>query len=79
MSMKINDGCIMVRPTLIVGIGGTGTLVCQWAEEYVRQLFNGQIPSFIRFLKLDTDALEEGGPPNTSLVDFYNLFQGAFT
>jgi hypothetical protein len=27
--MKINDGSIMVRPTLIV-LGGTGVLVCQW-------------------------------------------------
>ncbi len=73
--MKINDGSIMVRPTLIVGLGGTGVLVCQWAEEFIRNLFDGRVPPFIRFLKLDTDALEEGGPADASLSDFYNLFQ----
>ena len=73
--MKINDGSIMVRPTLIVGLGGTGVLVCQWVEEFIRTLFDGRVPPFIRFLKLDTDALEEGGPPEASLTDFYNLFQ----
>jgi|GEM_PF-477984 len=73
--MRINNGSIMVRPTLIVGLGGTGVLVCQWLEKYIRDLFDGRIPPFIRFLKLDTDALEEGGPPDASLADFYNLFQ----
>jgi hypothetical protein len=73
--MRINNGSIMVRPTLIVGLGGTGVLVCQWLEKYIRDLFDNRIPPFIRFLKLDTDALEEGGPPDASLADFYNLFQ----
>lgn len=73
--MRINNGFIMVRPTLVVGLGGTGVLVCQWLERYVRDLFDNRIPPFIRFLKLDTDALEEGGPPDASLADFYNLFQ----
>ena len=73
--MRINNGSIMVRPTLVVGLGGTGVLVCQWLEKYIRDLFDGRVPPFIRFLKLDTDALEEGGPPDASLADFYNLFQ----
>jgi hypothetical protein len=73
--MRINNGSIMVRPTLVVGLGGTGVLVCQWLEKYIRDLFDNRIPPFIRFLKLDTDALEEGGPPDASLADFYNLFQ----
>lgn len=73
--MRINNGSIMVRPTLIVGLGGTGVLVCQWLEKYIRDLFDNRIPPFIRFLKLDTDALEEGGPPDASLADFYNLFR----
>jgi hypothetical protein len=48
-------------------------LVCQWAEHYIRELF-GHIPSFIRFLKLDTDASDEGGPPEGGMSDFINLF-----
>lgn len=73
--MKGNGGSIMVRPTLIVGLGGTGVLVCQWLEKYIRDLFEGQVPPFIRFLKLDTDALEEGGPADAGLADFHNLFR----
>jgi len=71
--MKISNNPIMVRPTLIVGLGGTGVLVCQWAEDYIRKIFNC-VPSFIRFLKLDTDVLEEGGPLSASRADFINLF-----
>ena len=58
--MRLSNNPIVVRPTLIVGLGGTGVLVCQWAEHYIRELF-GYVPSFIRFLKLDTDAADEGG------------------
>ena len=71
--MRLSDNPIVVRPTLIVGLGGTGMLVCQWAEHYIRELF-GHIPPFIRFLKLDTDASDEGGPPEGCLTDFINLF-----
>jgi hypothetical protein len=71
--MRLSNNPIVVRPTLIVGLGGTGVLVCQWAEHYVRELF-GHVPSFIRFLKLDTDASDEGGPPEGALSDFINLF-----
>jgi hypothetical protein len=72
--MRISNNHIMVRPTLIVGLGGTGTLVCQWLEEFLRNVL-GVVPPFVRFLKLDTDALEEGGPPNAGRADFINLFQ----
>jgi len=71
--MRLSNNPIVVRPTLIVGLGGTGVLVCQWAEHYIRELF-GHIPSFIRFLKLDTDASDDGGPPEGILSDFINLF-----
>ncbi len=71
--MRLSNNPIIVRPTLIVGLGGTGVLVCQWAEHYLRELF-GYVPSFIRFLKLDTDASDDGGPPEGILSDFINLF-----
>jgi len=71
--MRLSNNPIVVRPTLIVGLGGTGVLVCQWAEHYLRELF-GYVPSFIRFLKLDTDAADDGGPPEGILSDFINLF-----
>jgi len=71
--MRLSNSPIVVRPTLIVGLGGTGVLVCQWAEHYIRELF-GHVPSFIRFLKLDTDACDDGGPPEGILSDFINLF-----
>lgn len=72
--MRISDNPITVRPTLIVGLGGTGTLVCQWLEEFIRNML-GAVPPFIRFLKLDTDVLEEGGPAGATRADFINLFQ----
>ena len=30
--MRLSKNPIVVRPTLIVGLGGTGVLVCQWVE-----------------------------------------------
>jgi len=71
--MRLSDCPIIVRPTLIVGLGGTGVLVCQWVEHYIRELL-GYVPPFIRFLKLDTDASDEGGPPEGIRSDFINLF-----
>jgi len=72
-TMRLSDSPIIVRPTLIVGLGGTGVLVCQWVEHYIRELL-GTVPPFIRFLKLDTDASDDGGPPEGILSDFINLF-----
>ena len=71
--MRLSDSPIIVRPTLIVGLGGTGVLICQWVEHYIRELL-GYVPPFIRFLKLDTDASDEGGPPEGIRSDFINLF-----
>ncbi len=71
--MWISNSPIMVRPTLIVGLGGTGVLICRWVEKYIKDLL-GFVPPFIRFLKLDTDAMEEGGPADSSQSDFINLF-----
>lgn len=71
--MRLSNSPIIVRPTLIVGLGGTGVLVCQWVEHYIRELL-GTVPPFIRFLKLDTDASDDGGPPEGITSDFINLF-----
>lgn len=71
--MRLSDNPIIVRPTLIVGLGGTGVLICQWVEHYIRELL-GYVPPFVRFLKLDTDASDEGGPPEGIRSDFINLF-----
>ncbi len=71
--MRLSDNPIIVRPTLIVGLGGTGVLICQWVEHYIRELL-GYVPPFIRFLKLDTDASDDGGPPEGLMSDFINLF-----
>lgn len=54
-------------------MGGTGVLICRWVERYIKDLL-GFVPPFIRFLKLDTDAMEEGGPADSSQSDFINLF-----
>lgn len=71
--MRLSNSPIIVRPTLIVGLGGTGVLICQWVEHYIRELL-GTVPPFIRFLKLDTDASDDGGPPEGIMSDFINLF-----
>ena len=72
--MAMTEKPVEVRPTLVVGLGGTGVLVCCWLEHYIRKLTGGSVPPFIRFLKLDTDAVEEGGPLGGGLADFVNLF-----
>ena len=72
--MEISEQPIAVRPTLIVGLGGTGVLVCQWVEHLIRELLDGILPPFIRFLKLDTDNIEDGGPSRATQMDFINLF-----
>ena len=45
-------------------------LICQWVEHYIRELL-GYVPPFIRFLKLDTDASDEGGPPEGLMSDIH--------
>lgn len=70
---KISDEPIEVRPTLIVGLGGTGTLACQWAYHIMYELF-GEVPPFVRFLCLDTDAQEESKARRLPRSDFVNLY-----
>ncbi len=72
---KISDALITARPTLIVGLGGTGVLIAQWTYHLIHELF-GTIPPFIKFLGLDTDAQEEGGPGLLPRSDFINLLDG---
>lgn len=57
---------------MIVGLGGTGELICRWAEESIRGLLDC-VPPFIRFLKLDTDLPESGCAVAATQTDFYNL------
>ena len=73
---RVADRVIPVRPTLIVGLGGTGSLICQWTHYLIREVF-GTIPDFVKFLVLDSDAMEEGGPVQGSFPasDFYNVFE----
>ena len=66
---------LAVRPTLVLGLGGTGVLACRWVEEYVRRRV-GHVPPFLRFLQLDTDVPVWGGPPNASTADHLNLLKG---
>ena len=70
---RIAKSPITVRPTLIVGLGGTGELVCRVLQAYIAELL-GSIPPFVRFLKLDTDTPEPGGPVPANLKDHINLF-----
>lgn len=64
---------MMVRPTLVVGLGGTGGLVSGFVEKFTKELFDGALPPFVRFLNLDTDSLEEGAP-DAGQADLINLF-----
>lgn len=60
------------RYFFFVGLGGTGVLISRWLEYYIRELLN-EVPPWIRFLNLDTDCPEEGGPPEPSTSQFINL------
>lgn len=65
---------ISVRPTLALGLGGTGVLAIEWYHHLVRQLFDN-MPSFIRLMAIDTDEMEDIGPPGRfPKSDFYNVF-----
>ena len=72
--MSLFRNRVMVRPTLIVGLGGTGVLISEWLQHYIRELL-GHIPRFVRFLNLDSDIVEQGAarPPNANESDFINL------
>jgi serine/threonine protein kinase len=67
---------VKVRPTLVVGIGGIGALICQSVQALTRELL-GDAPPFMKFLVLDTDVPEAGGPGRERLADteFVNLFR----
>lgn len=48
--------------TLIVGLGGTGTMAARWAKHYVKYLIDKeQLPPFIQFIGLDTDYQQQTG------------------
>jgi hypothetical protein len=65
---------IFVDPTLIVGLGGTGALICQWVYHLMKGLF-GTVPPFVKMAVFDSDVQEEGGPCNIPDADFFNLFE----
>jgi hypothetical protein len=67
---------VSVRPTLIVGVGGTGTMVCQEVHRLLSEEgFAGGMPPFIRVAAIDTDAQEEGSSHLLPEEDFFNLFE----
>jgi len=43
-----------VRPTLVVGVGGTGALAVKHVKSRVRELSSGHDASFVRYVVLDT-------------------------
>lgn len=70
---RISSNPIVVRPTLVVGLGGTGVLICRHAWDATRKLL-GEILPFLKFVGLDTDEQEEAKVPKLDATDFYNLF-----
>ncbi len=65
---------VEVRPTLIIGLGGTGTVIAQWAHHFITQVF-GEVPPFIRFLALDTDVQEQSKVGRLPIAAFVNLYE----
>ncbi|HEX8202437.1 MAG TPA: tubulin-like doman-containing protein, partial [Isosphaeraceae bacterium] len=74
MPPRLFDDPVQARPTLIVGLGGTGTLICRYAHEEIAALFDGTIPPFVKFIALDTDAQEEDEVRKLNEADHFNLF-----
>ncbi len=72
---KISSAPIEVRPTLIIGLGGTGTVAVQWARKYICELFEDEVPPFVRFLAIDTDVQELSDAPPLPIADFKNLYE----
>ncbi len=68
----ISDRPIEVRPTLIVGAGGTGVLILRRTYSLIKELL-GAIPPFIKFLAFDTAAQEECDAEELPAADFFNL------
>ncbi len=73
---KPGSPALSVRPTLVVGLGGTGCCALQWFNDLVRQLFGG-IPPFIKMLAIDSDEMEdiEQIEHRFPKADFYNVFE----
>ena len=63
-----------VDPTLVVGLGGSGVLTCQWLHALVEELF-GEIPPFLKIVAFDSDVQETEGPSQIPDADFFNLFE----
>lgn len=70
---RLSEEVIIVRPTLLVGLGGTGVLILRQARQALIELLDA-VPPFIKFLALDTDDQEEAEVPKLPESDFFNLF-----
>lgn len=44
------------RPTLIIGLGGSGTFVVRRLKKRLRRLVQGDVPAAVQLLAFDTDA-----------------------
>ena len=69
--MSSESGKIAVNPTLVAGLGGTGSMIATRAAEFTREACGGEVP-FVRYLKLDTDDFE-GDLSGDAADDFINL------
>ena len=64
----------MTRPALIVGLGGTGQWVLTWLKRDLLLSNNGEMPSNVRLLSIDTSTQLEAG---TSRVTASHKEEGA--
>ncbi len=67
---------LSVRPTLVVGLGGTGCCALQWFNQLLREMYGG-IPPFIKLLAIDSDEMEDVDHITHQFpkADFYNVFE----
>lgn len=62
----------MYRPTLVIGIGGTGTLVIKRLKRLIRERFGERHSELFQFLAIDTEA-ETIGSQRLEVHEFLNM------
>jgi len=64
----------MYRPTLVIGIGGTGTLVLQRLKRLINQKFgSGKAADLFQFLAIDTEPESQSNLSRLDINEFKNL------
>ena len=64
----------MYRPTLVIGLGGTGTLVLQRLKHLINQKFESQnVNSLFQFLAIDTEPESQSNLQRLDVNEFKNL------